>query len=256
MCTIGCMYLEHVDGRWLRQYRYGQRWRWSSVERPEQQQHLLPAATDPEPPAGMPKGQGRRRKEGGIGTAMHAHAGWQGRLHTGKATTVHTALHRSAPARRASCVLPWDGCRQSLRRAAHPTWPIPSLDQGDVWSLQPCGLGRRAYTTTGPMARRCRRNPAKGVQTGALQARMTAKLRSCLALLYQPCFALPCLGGRLSGLLSAGLRQHRRASLADAQRDAEFHVAGCRCAVGCGWRGVGSCRDDWKSLERAWGAIT
>jgi hypothetical protein len=191
MCTIGCMYLEHVDGRWLRQYRYGQRWRWSSVERPEQQQHLLPAATDPEPPAGMPKGQGRRRKEGGIGTAMHAHAGWQGRLHTGKATTVHTALHRSAPARRASCVLPWDGCRQSLRRAAHPTWPIPSLDQGDVWSLQPCRLGRRAYTTTGPMARRCRRNPAKGVQTGALQARMTAKLRSCLALLYQPCFALP-----------------------------------------------------------------
>jgi hypothetical protein len=168
----------------------------------------------------------------------------------------HRALHRSAPARRASCVLPWDGCRQSLRRAAHPTWPIPSLDQGDVWSLQPCGLGRRAYTTTGPMARRCRRNPAKGVQTGALQARMTAKLRSCLALLYQPCFALPCLGGRLSGLLSAGLRQHRRASLADAQRDAEFHVAGCRCAVGCGWRGVGSCRDDWKSLERAWGAIT
>jgi hypothetical protein len=33
-----------------------------------------------------------------------------------------------------------------------------------------------------------------------------------------------------------------------AQRDAEFHVAGCRCAVGCGWRGVGSCRDDRESL--------
>jgi hypothetical protein len=77
-----------------------------------------------------------------------------------------------------------------------------------------------------------------------------ALLVSCAAL-----SALPCLGGRLSCLLSAGLRQHRGASLAEAQRDAEFHVAGCRCTVGCGWRGVGSCRDDWKSLERAWGAV-
>lgn len=30
------------------------------------------AARDPEAPAGMPKGQGRRRKEGGIGTAMRS----------------------------------------------------------------------------------------------------------------------------------------------------------------------------------------
>ena len=49
-------------------------WRWSSVGRAEMEARTVRprAATDPEAPAGMPKGQGRRREEGGIGTAMRS----------------------------------------------------------------------------------------------------------------------------------------------------------------------------------------
>jgi hypothetical protein len=251
MCTIGCMYLEHVDGRWLRQYRYGQRWRWSSVERPEQQQHLLPAATDPEPPAGMPKGQGRRRKEGGIGTAMHAHAGWQGRLHTGKATTYCTAPPGPSQTSQLRVAVGWlpsvtsQGCTPDLAYTfARPRRRLVAAAMRARSACVHYYGSDGAAVQAKPCQRRANRRPPG-------EDDCEASLVSCAAL-----SALPCLGGRLSGLLSAGLRQHRRASLADAQRDAEFHVAGCRCAVGCGWRGVGSCRDDWKSLERAWGAIT
>jgi hypothetical protein len=193
ICAIGCMYLEHVDGRWLRRHRYGGGAGQSKTKQ-QQQQHFRPRRDRSRTPAGMPKGQGRRRKEGGIGTAMHAHAGWQGRLHTGKATYCTARLQPDEPA---ACGRGMAAVTSKNRRAAHPPWPITSLrgvDQGEVWSLQPCGLVRHAHTTTGVMARQRRRNPAKDVQTRARQP-LTGKLRSCLALLYQPC--LLCLGGRL-----------------------------------------------------------
>jgi hypothetical protein len=162
-------------------------WATMAVEqrKKQQQQHLLPAATDPEPPAGMPKGQGRRRKEGGIGTAMHAHAGWQGRLHTGRLHTAPLGPSQTSQLRVAAGWLPSvtsQGCTPELAYIfAGPRRRLVAAAMRAV---------RRAYATTGPMARRCRRNPAKGVQTRALQAMMTAKLCSCLALLYQPCLAL------------------------------------------------------------------
>jgi hypothetical protein len=61
-----------------------------------------------------------------------------------------------------------------------------------------------------------------------------------------------------------GKARHDKASAAPAriigrkQRDAEFHVAGCRRTVGCGLEapgGVGSCRDDWKSLRELGGPL-
>jgi len=73
MCTIGCMYREQVDGPG------GYDDTAMAVEQPSRAARVFSsnrvrprAARDPEAPAGMPKGQGRRRKEGGIGTAMRS----------------------------------------------------------------------------------------------------------------------------------------------------------------------------------------
>jgi hypothetical protein len=73
MCTIRCMYREQVDGPG------GYDDTAMAVEQPSRAAKVFSsnrvrprAARDPEAPAGMPKGQGRRRKEGGIGTAMRS----------------------------------------------------------------------------------------------------------------------------------------------------------------------------------------
>jgi hypothetical protein len=74
VCTIGCMYREQVDGPG------GYDDTAMAVEQPTSRpakvfssKRVRPrAARDPEAPAGLPKGQGRRRKEGGNGSAMRS----------------------------------------------------------------------------------------------------------------------------------------------------------------------------------------
>jgi hypothetical protein len=217
ICAIGCMYLEHVDGRWLRRHRYGGGAGQSKTK--QQQQHFRPRRDRSRTPAGMPKGQGRRRKEGGIGTAMHAHAGWQGRLHTGKATYREGyILHRSAPARRARCVWPWDG-RRHLQESQGCT---PAVAYNFVARRRPRGsmvaAAMRArsacahdYGSDGAaaQAKPCQRR----ANTRSPAVDWKASLVSCAAL--SALLALP--WGPPEGLLSAGLRQHRRPSLAEAR---------------------------------------
>jgi len=115
MCTIGCMYREQVHSGYddtamaveqRRQKKKQQQY--VPAPRPIQNRLLL-----------VCQNSKRRRKEGGIGTAMrsargpaHVHAGWQGRLHIGRTQSTQP-----------SCWLPWHGRRRHL--AGLRTWPIP-----------------------------------------------------------------------------------------------------------------------------------
>jgi hypothetical protein len=137
-------------------------WQWSSAGRKRSsQQQYVPA---PRPIQNrlllVCQSSQRRRKEGGIGTAMrsargpaHVHAGGQGRLHIGRTQSTQP-----------SCWLPWHGRRRHL--AGLRTWPIGytyRLACLGAWLvptlLQPCGLAQRtgpygAATLAKPCARR------------------------------------------------------------------------------------------------------
>lgn len=98
-----------------------------------------------------------------------------------------------------------------------------------------------------------------------MQARQALLVLSC----SQYCHARPLPWGPPAAFLIRRLQgkarqDTTRLSAAPAriigreQRDAEFHVAGCRRTVGCGLEapgGVGRCRNDWKSLEELGGQL-
>lgn len=173
----------------------------------------------------------------------HVRTGLAGKSRTSRTTTGYRDTDcacRRGPQPAAGCRGMMGGPPQSPRRAAHPGPAISAIpaSPGGVecaaamrvrpaygrWSFQ----SRRRHPWGTPCDRRKHAHPAAGERC----SREASLLMSCLALLLCQRRCQPAHRALPSTCALQGVRQRR--PLAEAQRDAEFHVAGCRRAVGCG----------------------
>lgn len=246
MCTRSGM---HVSGG---RHRYGQRRRWRSsrVGKREAATEYVPA---PRPRSRSAcwyaKRAGGGRAAPGARCAVRearrtSSLGWQGRGTSRRTTTTGCRITdcacRRGPTPAAGCRGMMGGPPQSPRRAAHAGRPwakavlyLPGrrrvrCSHAGSSGVRELVVSRLAASVGAAMRQRKRALPAAGECCG----REASLLMSCLALLLCQRRCQPAHRALPSTCALQGVRQRR--PLAEAQRDAEFHVAGCRRAVGCG----------------------